>query len=92
MSTSTSSSSGHVANVQLAPRDSHPALVSGPNREPKQEEAPDVDVWEILKSARPDEYEKIAFNYGITDLRGLLKRLKKTKKEEKKSEGTDCSI
>ncbi|XP_046878465.1 myosin-binding protein C, slow-type isoform X6 [Hypomesus transpacificus] len=56
------------------------------NREPKQEEAPDVDVWEILKSARPDEYEKIAFNYGITDLRGLLKRLKKTKKEEKKSE------
>lgn len=56
------------------------------NREPKQEEAPEVDVWEILKGARPDEYEKIAFTYGITDLRGLLKRLKKTKKEEKKSE------
>lgn len=56
-------------------------------REPKQEEAPEVDVWEILKNARPDEYEKIAFTYGITDLRGLLKRLKKTKKEEKKSEG-----
>uniref|UniRef100_A0A8C2H7G0 Myosin-binding protein C, slow-type n=1 Tax=Cyprinus carpio TaxID=7962 RepID=A0A8C2H7G0_CYPCA len=30
--------------------------------------------------------EKIAFMYGITDLRGLLRRLKKTKKEEKKSE------
>ncbi|XP_049330266.1 myosin-binding protein C, slow-type isoform X9 [Astyanax mexicanus] len=56
------------------------------HREPKQEEAPEVDVWEILKNARPDEYEKIAFTYGITDLRGLLKRLKKTKKEEKKSE------
>ncbi|XP_028809633.1 myosin-binding protein C, slow-type isoform X3 [Denticeps clupeoides] len=55
-------------------------------REPKQEETPEVDVWEILKNARPDEYEKIAFTYGITDLRGLLKRLKKTKKEEKKSE------
>lgn len=55
-------------------------------REVKQEEAPEVDVWEILKNARPDEYEKIAFMYGITDLRGLLKRLKKTKKEEKKSE------
>uniref|UniRef100_A0A671MKM4 Myosin-binding protein C, slow-type n=1 Tax=Sinocyclocheilus anshuiensis TaxID=1608454 RepID=A0A671MKM4_9TELE len=52
----------------------------------KQEEVPEVDVWEILKKARPDEYEKIAFTYGITDLRGLLKRLKKTKKEEKKSE------
>lgn len=46
-----------------------------------------MDVWEILKNARPDEYEKIAFMYGITDLRGLLRRLKKTKKEEKKSEG-----
>lgn len=46
-----------------------------------------MDVWEILKSAKPDEYEKIAFMYGITDLRGLLRRLKKTKKEEKKSEG-----
>lgn len=56
-------------------------------REVQQEEAPEVDVWAILKNARPDEYEKIAFMYGITDLRGLLKRLKKTKKEEKKSEG-----
>uniref|UniRef100_A0A671L279 Myosin-binding protein C, slow-type n=1 Tax=Sinocyclocheilus anshuiensis TaxID=1608454 RepID=A0A671L279_9TELE len=56
------------------------------HREHKQEEVPEVDVWEILKNARPDEYEKIAFTYGITDLRGLLKRLKKTKKEEKKSE------
>uniref|UniRef100_A0A8C1EP70 Myosin-binding protein C, slow-type n=1 Tax=Cyprinus carpio carpio TaxID=630221 RepID=A0A8C1EP70_CYPCA len=55
-------------------------------REHKQEEVPEVDVWEILKNARPDEYEKIAFMYGITDLRGLLRRLKKTKKEEKKSE------
>ncbi|XP_051544625.1 myosin-binding protein C, slow-type isoform X7 [Myxocyprinus asiaticus] len=55
-------------------------------REHKQEETPEVDVWEILKNARPDEYEKIAFMYGITDLRGLLRRLKKTKKEEKKSE------
>uniref|UniRef100_A0A8C9T7X9 Myosin-binding protein C, slow-type n=1 Tax=Scleropages formosus TaxID=113540 RepID=A0A8C9T7X9_SCLFO len=55
-------------------------------REPKQEEVPEVDVWEILRNARPDEYERIAFMYGITDLRGLLRRLKKTKKEEKKSE------
>ncbi|XP_057179460.1 myosin-binding protein C, slow-type isoform X2 [Triplophysa rosa] len=55
-------------------------------REVKQDETPEVDVWEILKNARPDQYEKIAFEYGITDLRGLLKRLKKTKKVEKKSE------
>ncbi|XP_059926587.1 myosin-binding protein C, cardiac-type [Gadus macrocephalus] len=47
---------------------------------------PDVDVWEILKKAPVTDYEKIAFQHGITDLRGMLKRLKKMKKEEKKSE------
>lgn len=57
-------------------------------REPKQQDdTPEVDVWEILRNARPDEYEKIAFTYGITDLRGLLRRMKKIPKEEKKSEG-----
>lgn len=50
---------------------------------------PDVDVWSILSRAPPTEYEKIAFQHGITDLRGMLKRLKKMKKEEKKSEGQD---
>lgn len=63
-------------------------LISGNIREHKQQDdAPEVDVWEILKNARPDEYEKIAFMYGITDLRGLLKRMKKIPKEEKKSAG-----
>ena len=47
-----------------------------------------IDVWELLKSAHPSEYEKIAFEYGITDLRGMLKRLKKMKAEPKPSEGT----
>ncbi|XP_061920774.1 myosin-binding protein C, slow-type isoform X3 [Entelurus aequoreus] len=51
-----------------------------------QDDAPEVDVWEILKHARPDQYEKIAFEYGITDLRGLLRRMKKIPKVEKKSE------
>uniref|UniRef100_A0A8C2GQK9 Myosin binding protein C, slow type n=1 Tax=Cyprinus carpio TaxID=7962 RepID=A0A8C2GQK9_CYPCA len=56
------------------------------HREHKQEEVPEVDVWEILKNARPDEYEKIAFMYGITDLRGLLRRLKNQKGREKELE------
>ncbi|KAK9525778.1 hypothetical protein VZT92_016459 [Zoarces viviparus] len=56
------------------------------HREPKADDTPEVDVWEILKGARPDQYEKIAFMYGITDLRGLLKRMKKMPREEKKSE------
>lgn len=82
-----SSSSGHNENASPWPLPSQPPTVSGTTREPRQEEVPEVDVWEILKNARPDEYEKIAFTYGITDLRGLLRRLKKTKKEEKKSDG-----
>uniref|UniRef100_A0A8C1I3L7 Myosin-binding protein C, fast-type n=1 Tax=Cyprinus carpio carpio TaxID=630221 RepID=A0A8C1I3L7_CYPCA len=55
-------------------------------RERKQKEEPEinVDVWEILKNAKPCDYEKIAFEYGITDLRGMLKRLKKMKKVEPK--------
>ncbi|XP_041445819.1 myosin-binding protein C, cardiac-type isoform X6 [Xenopus laevis] len=62
------------------------ALLKKRDNEPKQGIDLDVDVWDILKKAPPTEYEKIAFQYGITDLRGLLKRLKKMKKEEKKSE------
>lgn len=41
-------------------------------------------MWDILKTAHPSEYEKIAFEYGITDLRGMLKRLKKMKTVEPK--------
>lgn len=55
-------------------------------KKPEKEE-PEIDVWELLKSAHPSEYEKIAFKYGITDLRGMLKRLKKMKVEPKHSEG-----
>ena len=59
-------------------------------REKKQEEPKEeVDVWEILKKARPCDYEKIAFEYGITDLRGMLKRLKKMRVEPKKSDGEE---
>ncbi|XP_029293116.1 myosin binding protein Ca [Cottoperca gobio] len=59
-------------------------------REKKHKEiAPEeVDVWDILKEAKACDYEKIAFEYGITDLRGMLTRLKKMKKkvEPKKSD------
>jgi hypothetical protein len=53
----------------------------------QQEEEPEVDVWELLKNANPNEYEKIAFQYGITDLRGMLRRLKRMRRVEKKSAG-----
>ncbi|CAL8266177.1 unnamed protein product [Gadus morhua 'NCC'] len=50
-------------------------------RRKKQEAKEEVDVWTILKAAKPCDYEKIAFEYGITDLRGMLKMLKKMKKD-----------
>lgn len=64
------------------------SLLSTTGRKKKpQKEVEQIDVWELLKSAHPSEYEKIAFEYGITDLRGMLKRLKKMKVEIKPSEG-----
>ncbi|XP_041818154.1 myosin-binding protein C, fast-type-like isoform X2 [Chelmon rostratus] len=63
------------------------ALLKATKKKKKPEkEEPDIDVWELLKNAHPSEYEKIAFQYGITDLRGMLKRLKKMKVEIKPSE------
>ncbi|XP_073901334.1 myosin-binding protein C, cardiac-type [Castor canadensis] len=54
-------------------------------RDAKLEAPPEEDVWEILRQAPPSEYERIAFQHGVTDLRGMLKRLKGMKRDEKKS-------
>ncbi|GAB5577774.1 myosin-binding protein C [Prionailurus iriomotensis] len=62
------------------PRDSFRNL-----RDPRLEAPAEEDVWEILRQASPSEYERIAFQHGITDLRGMLKRLKGMKRDEKKS-------
>ncbi|XP_039650234.1 myosin-binding protein C, cardiac-type isoform X5 [Perca fluviatilis] len=66
----------------LKKRDS---FLKSSNRAVQVSTEPDLDVWDILSHAPSSEYEKIAFQHGITDLRGMLKRLKKMKKEEKKS-------
>ncbi|XP_030626046.1 myosin-binding protein C, fast-type-like, partial [Chanos chanos] len=61
------------------------ALLKATKKKKKEQPPePEVDVWEILKAAKPCDYEKIAFQYGITDLRGMLKRLKKMKTVEPK--------
>ncbi|XP_078271732.1 myosin-binding protein C, cardiac-type-like [Rhinoraja longicauda] len=52
------------------------------HREVKVQAQPQVDVWDILQKAPASQYEKIAFQYGITDLRGMLKRLKRMKEEK----------
>uniref|UniRef100_A0A665T8E6 Immunoglobulin like and fibronectin type III domain containing 1, tandem duplicate 1 n=1 Tax=Echeneis naucrates TaxID=173247 RepID=A0A665T8E6_ECHNA len=38
-------------------------------------------VWEILLSADKKDYERICAEYGITDFRGMLKKLNEMKKE-----------
>nr|2LHU_A Chain A, Mybpc3 protein [Mus musculus] len=53
-------------------------------RDSKLEAPAEEDVWEILRQAPPSEYERIAFQHGVTDLRGMLKRLKGMKQDEKK--------
>ncbi|XP_033060702.1 myosin-binding protein C, cardiac-type isoform X6 [Trachypithecus francoisi] len=55
------------------------------HRDSKLEAPAEEDVWEILRQAPPSEYERIAFQYGVTDLRGMLKRLKGMRRDEKKS-------
>ncbi|XP_062919297.1 immunoglobulin superfamily member 22-like [Mobula hypostoma] len=50
---------------------------------PKEErKVPDEkEMWEILMKADKKDYEKICQEYGFTDFRGLLKRLKEMKKK-----------
>ncbi|XP_027436875.1 myosin-binding protein C, cardiac-type isoform X1 [Zalophus californianus] len=54
-------------------------------RDSRLEAPAEEDVWEILRQAPPSEYERIAFQHGVTDLRGMLRRLKGMKRDEKKS-------
>uniref|UniRef100_A0A669BTL6 Myosin-binding protein C, fast-type n=1 Tax=Oreochromis niloticus TaxID=8128 RepID=A0A669BTL6_ORENI len=77
-------SSTFEISVEAAHQDEQADILSAFKRAKKkkpEKEEPEIDVWELLKSAHPSEYEKIAFKYGITDLRGMLKRLKKMKAE-----------
>lgn len=57
------------------------------HRDSKLEAPAEEDVWEILRQAPASEYERIAFQHGVTDLRGMLKRLKGMKRDERKSTG-----
>ncbi|XP_072886513.1 immunoglobulin-like and fibronectin type III domain-containing protein 1 [Hemitrygon akajei] len=53
----------------------------------RQDNVPDEKVWEILMNADKKDYEKICLQYGITDFRGMLTRLKQMKieREEKQA-------
>ncbi|XP_030274768.1 immunoglobulin-like and fibronectin type III domain-containing protein 1 [Sparus aurata] len=48
---------------------------------PKKEGEIDPKLWELLLSAPKKDYEKICFDFGVTDFRWMLKRLSQMKKE-----------
>ncbi|XP_021119867.1 myosin-binding protein C, cardiac-type isoform X2 [Heterocephalus glaber] len=54
-------------------------------RDSKLEAPAEEDVWEMLRQAPQSEYERIAFQHGVTDLRGMLKRLRGLKRDDRKS-------
>lgn len=47
-------------------------------------------VWEILLSAEKKDYERICVEYGVTDFRGMLKRLSEMKKEREEEIAAVC--
>ncbi|KAJ3602957.1 hypothetical protein NHX12_030701 [Muraenolepis orangiensis] len=51
--------------------------------EPKEKEKKEIDerFWELLMSAEKKDYEGIYSQYGVTDFRGMLKKLSEKKKE-----------
>uniref|UniRef100_A0A672ZHI0 Immunoglobulin like and fibronectin type III domain containing 1, tandem duplicate 1 n=1 Tax=Sphaeramia orbicularis TaxID=375764 RepID=A0A672ZHI0_9TELE len=60
------------------------AQVEGTNPDGTREQKPieqEEKVWEILLSAEKKDYESICVEYGITDFRGMLKKLTEMKRE-----------
>uniref|UniRef100_A0A8C9W802 Immunoglobulin like and fibronectin type III domain containing 1, tandem duplicate 1 n=1 Tax=Scleropages formosus TaxID=113540 RepID=A0A8C9W802_SCLFO len=55
-------------------------------REVKKQGEIDEKVWEILLSADKKDYERICMEYGITDFRGMLKKLGEMKREREEEQ------
>ena len=49
-------------------------------------------VWELLLSADKKDYERICAEYGITDFRGMLKRLNEMKREREEEIAAVCDL
>uniref|UniRef100_A0A9J8AHD7 Immunoglobulin like and fibronectin type III domain containing 1, tandem duplicate 1 n=1 Tax=Cyprinus carpio carpio TaxID=630221 RepID=A0A9J8AHD7_CYPCA len=59
---------------------------AGKKAEEKKEGDIDDSVWELLLSAEKKDYERICIEYGITDYRGMLKKLVEMKKEREEEQ------
>ncbi|KAG7260742.1 hypothetical protein CRUP_007114 [Coryphaenoides rupestris] len=55
--------------------------------EPKVEKKEiDETFWDLLMSADKKDYESICFQYGVTDYRGMLRKLSEKKKEREEEQ------
>lgn len=60
--------------------------------EPREEKKPEIDekFWELLMSADKKDYESICCQYGVTDFRGMLKKLNERKMEREQEQEKVC--
>ncbi|XP_068449669.1 immunoglobulin-like and fibronectin type III domain-containing protein 1 [Clinocottus analis] len=56
--------------------------------EAKEEKKPEIDekFWELLMSSEKKDYESICAHYGVTDFRGMLKKLSERKMEREQEQ------
>ncbi|TRY89370.1 hypothetical protein DNTS_015305, partial [Danionella cerebrum] len=59
---------------------------AGKKTEEKKEGDIDDAVWELLLSSEKKDYERICSEYGVTDFRGMLKKLVEMKKEREEEQ------
>lgn len=60
--------------------------------ETKEEAKPEIGekFWELLMSAEKKDYEGICAQYGVTDFRGMLKKLNEKKMEREFEQEKVC--
>ncbi|XP_041638138.1 immunoglobulin-like and fibronectin type III domain-containing protein 1 [Cheilinus undulatus] len=74
--------------IRETPEDFKKALKNKIDVEAKEEKKPEIDdtFWDILMSADKKDYESICAKYGVTDFRGMLKKLNEKKVEREKEQ------
>ncbi|XP_032369254.1 immunoglobulin-like and fibronectin type III domain-containing protein 1 isoform X2 [Etheostoma spectabile] len=74
--------------VRQTPEDFKKALKNKVDPVVKEEKKPEIDerFWELLMSADKKDYESICAQYGVTDFRGMLKKLSEKKMEREQEQ------
>ncbi|XP_034725239.1 immunoglobulin-like and fibronectin type III domain-containing protein 1 [Etheostoma cragini] len=74
--------------VRQTPEDFKKALKNKVDLDAKEEKKPEIDerFWELLMSADKKDYESICAQYGVTDFRGMLKKLSEKKIEREQEQ------